>query len=103
MEIKAQDEQETGLTSYSPKLKRTCILVVIIYNILFSPVHAIFFKTDFKKDIKEPKLIDLKSKLKIYLLYFNDLIILLERFITKYFICKGENAFKVNIKTDKLV
>ena len=57
-----------------------------------------------QKSIKELRLIDLKStKLKIYSLDSYDLIILLEGFITVCLVCKGENAFKVNIKTDEFV
>lgn len=58
----------------------------------------------FKKSIKELRLIDLKStKLKIYVLDSYDLVILLEGFIPNCLICKGENAFKVAIKTDEFV
>lgn len=37
------------------KQKRACTLV-IVYNILFSPVHAIFFNIDFKKEHKRTKI-----------------------------------------------
>lgn len=57
-----------------------------------------------KNRYKELWFIDLMFiKLKIYLFDFYGLIILLERFIIKYFVCKGEIVFKVNIKRDKFI